>query len=168
MKRLYWQDWFNIVFGTWLFVSPWFARHLVARHTPPHLTSMPIAWNFWIVGTLVATLAVASLAASQIWKEACMASLGLWLCVSAWPFGSGVLPAFRWNALIVGSLVLIFAGWALGDAYAVFQPLARFGSGSPRRWPQLRWPDETSGSAQKGSVASRGAKANESNERPKL
>jgi hypothetical protein len=106
MNRQQWQDWVTLVIGIWIFISPWLFAGAVGA----------VAWNFYIVGVLVAALALAALFAFQVWEEWVNVVLGVWLIVSPWALGFSGFAPLTWNAVIAGLLVVVFSGWRIGIA----------------------------------------------------
>lgn len=51
-----WEDWINLVFGIWLFFSPWLFGYF---------HSAGAAWNSWIVGILIAGIAIWGVTAAR-------------------------------------------------------------------------------------------------------
>ena len=98
-----WQDWVNLVLGLWVLISPWALRFATAEH----------AWNAYLVGAGIAILAAAALIAFQPWEEWVNLALGAWLLISPWLLGFSTATIAMWNAVIIGALVVVFAGWAL-------------------------------------------------------
>jgi len=49
MKLAEWEEWINLIVGGWLFFTPWIFGYVA-------MTSA--AWNAWIVGVLVAAIAI--------------------------------------------------------------------------------------------------------------
>ena len=49
MKLAEWEEWINLIVGGWLFATPWIFGYVA-------MTSA--AWNAWIVGVLVAAIAI--------------------------------------------------------------------------------------------------------------
>jgi hypothetical protein len=94
------------VIGFWLFISPWVFAGAAAGAA---------AWSFWIVGILIAILALAALSAFHVWEEWVNVVLGLWMIVSPWVLGFSAAAGLTWNAVIMGVLVVAFAGWAVGE-----------------------------------------------------
>lgn len=107
MKAQRWQDWVMLIFGAWLFFSPfWMAGYASNTSTA--------AWNSYIFGVLVAIFALAALATPRRWEEWVELALGVWLVIS--PF---VLAFYRveygaaWNQIILGVLIAVDSLWAL-------------------------------------------------------
>jgi len=107
----HWQDWGNLVLGLWIFVSPWALMTKGAE-----TTSSTTMWNLYIVGITLTILAAAALIAFQAWEEWVNLTLGGWLLVSPWLLGFSASALLTWNAVLVGVVVVILAGWALVPA----------------------------------------------------
>lgn len=116
--RKHWQDWGNLVLGLWVFISPWVLQQIVATgaEAGSATTSSAAAWNLYIVGIAVAALAGAALFAFQAWEEWTNVALGAWLLASPWVLGFSSSALLMWNAVIVGALVVLLAGWAISPA----------------------------------------------------
>jgi SPW repeat-containing protein len=115
--KLKWQDWINLVAGLWIFVSPWALQQAVTTSTAVgEVSAGSINWNLWIVGLAVATLALIALFAFQVWEEWVNVGLGLWLIASPWILGFSTAALLTWNAVIIGVLIAVVAGWALVPA----------------------------------------------------
>lgn len=99
----------NTLLGIWLFLSPFLFATGVAG-----------AWNLYIVGAAIAIIAGFNWAAATRGREASAgasgvnAVLGLWVAISPFVFAYSV--AMSWNVVIVGLLVLAFAGYAAYEA----------------------------------------------------
>lgn len=107
MKTQRWQDWLMLIFGIWLFFSPfWMEGYASAQSVA--------AWNSYIFGILVAAFAAAALRAPRPWEEWVELAIGVWLVIS--PFVLGfyrVEYGAAWNQIILGVLIGIDALWAL-------------------------------------------------------
>jgi len=108
MKAKRWQDWVMLVFGAWLFLSPF---------VPGYGSLSGIAaWNSYILGVAVAVFAVWALADLRKWEEWVNIVLALWLILA--PF---VLRFYQteavaaWNQIILGALIGADAIWALAQ-----------------------------------------------------
>ncbi len=112
MSKQRWQDWANILLGVWIFLSPWAMQQTIASDT--ELGDLA-TWNLWTVGVVVLVIAAIALYAFQAWEEWTNLILGAWLLASPWVLGFSTSAAFMWNAVIIGALVVLFAGWALYD-----------------------------------------------------
>jgi SPW repeat-containing protein len=114
-KKMKWQDWTNLVFGLWVFASPWALQHPMITGASEGAASGAM-WNLWIVGVAVATLALIALFAFQAWEEWVNVTLGAWLLVSPWLLGFSSAALLTWNAVIMGVLIVVVAGWTLFPA----------------------------------------------------
>lgn len=108
MKK-YWQNWVNVFLGVWVFVSPWFMQQIMA----PEGARGAGTWNLYVVGVAIAVLSLVALYAFNAWEEWLNVALGVWLLVSPWLMGYSASTALRWNAVVAGVLVVVFAAWAL-------------------------------------------------------
>jgi len=100
-----WQDWVNLVLGVWVVISPWALQFATTGH----------AWNAYVVGAGIAILAAAALIAFQPWEEWVNLALGAGLLASPWLLGFSTAIIAMWNAVIIGALVVGFAGWSLAQ-----------------------------------------------------
>jgi hypothetical protein len=100
-----WQDSANVVLGLWLAVSPWILPYV----------SPGAAWNARLTGLAIAALAVAALAAYDLWKEWANVILAIWLVISPWVLGYSWQGAVFYNQLGVGVLVGALAFWLATD-----------------------------------------------------
>ena len=114
--RYKWQDGVNFCHAVWIFGSPWwlaFSRDAAA------------GWDHWIVAVIVAVTALLSLPRSRIWKEAVIIASGGWLFLSPWIVGFAEEPDARWNAWMLGALLIYVAAWALTDLMRLSHPPLR-------------------------------------------
>ena len=114
MKK-HWQDWGNLVLGLWILASPWFLQFTTAigAEVAGGAANNAVTWNLSLVGIAVAALAVAAIFAFQAWEEWTNVVLGIWLFVSPWALGFSSSALLMWNAVIVGALIVVLAGWAV-------------------------------------------------------
>jgi len=114
-QDLRWQDWSNLVLGLWVFASPWVLQLATATNAGASgaPTSNVATWNLAAIGIAIAALAAMALFAFQAWEEWTNLTLGAWLFASPWALGFGSSTLLLWNAVIVGTLVVGLAGWAL-------------------------------------------------------
>lgn len=110
MNKQHWQDWINGSLGLWIIVSPWALQHTMPSDTGVGGLAM---WNLWTVGVAVLVIAAIALFAFQVWEEWTNLVVGAWLLVSPWLLSFSTSAALMWNAVIIGALVVLFAGWAL-------------------------------------------------------
>jgi hypothetical protein len=71
--------------------------------------------TYCIVGIAVAIFAIVALVAFRPWEEWVNLVLGAWLLVSPWLVGFSAVTALMWNAVLIGSLIVVCAGWALSE-----------------------------------------------------
>ena len=109
----YWQDWLNYFLGLWLFGSPWFLEHSMITGTPQAGTQA--MFSLWTVGLCVVLLTSIVIEGLRAWAELIILVLGAWLLLSPWILGFSASPVLMWNSVIVGALILIFAGWRLAE-----------------------------------------------------
>jgi len=100
-----WVDWVNVIFGVWLIASPWFLT--VAGGDKPG------AWNSWIVGAAIVSLAFFAMYKPAVWGDTIGIMVGAWLLASPWMLGLAAAPAVAMNAVIIGVLVICYALWAM-------------------------------------------------------
>jgi len=98
-----WPDWLNLILGAWLFISPW-VLGLVS----------PASWNNWIVGIVVAILALWAAGQRGRWQEWCNLVLGAWTFITPWVYGFAAGSGAAWNGWIVGVLVFIVSAFGVG------------------------------------------------------
>ena len=107
MKAQRWQDWVMLVFGVWVFLSPFWMPAYAS-------TTDAAAWSSYILGILVVAFAWAALATRDLWEERVNLVLGILLIIA--PF---VLRFYStetgaaWNQIILGILVGADAIWML-------------------------------------------------------
>ncbi|HLH43200.1 MAG TPA: SPW repeat protein [Bryobacteraceae bacterium] len=93
----------NFLAGLWLFVSPWVYR----------ASSIPNAWNSWIVGIVIAILAAVGMENPFAARGASVFNmlLGIWTFASPWIFRyTGDTGRFI-NSLCVGAIVFILGAY---------------------------------------------------------
>ena len=104
MGKETWEDGLNLVLGVWLFVSPFFGLGDVTAAA---------AWNSWIVGGLVAIVAMVGLSKPRAWEEWVNLAAGVWIFFAPFIFGySGVAEAV-WNQLLIGGAIALIAAYGL-------------------------------------------------------
>lgn len=99
-----WQDWVNLIFGFWLFITPF----LVGM---AGLSNM-LAWNGYIFGVIIAVLSIWALVQPRAWEEWINLLIGIWLIVSPFVLGFSMHTAAMWNFIVVGIIVGADALWA--------------------------------------------------------
>lgn len=115
MKKMHWQDWIILVVALWVIVSPWTIEHLMATPESPLGVSEAAMWNHYVVGVVAAVAAAVALFVFNVWEEWLVLALGAWLFVSPWLLGFSESSGLMWNAIVTGTLLVIFAGWVLGE-----------------------------------------------------
>ena len=95
-----WQDWINLLIGIWLFISPWVVGYEGAQ--------MAASWSAWILGVAIVVFSAIAVSMPQAWEEVINLLLGIWMVLSSWIIGV-TSRAAQTNAVIVGSLVILFA-----------------------------------------------------------
>jgi len=99
-----WQDWVNLIFGVWLFISPFTLGYQSVGGVA--------AWNSYILGVAVAVFAIWALSQPRVWEEWVNLVLGIWLIISPFVLGFTGDSAALWNNIILGILVGGDALWA--------------------------------------------------------
>jgi hypothetical protein len=96
----------NLVLAVILFISPW-----VIGFT----TLNAAARNAWVIGIVIAVLAIAALTAFAVWEEWVNLVLGLWLIISPWVLGFSIAAGAMWTHVILGIIAVVISAWALWD-----------------------------------------------------
>jgi hypothetical protein len=96
-----WQDWINLVFGAWLFFSPWLLQYA---------TVGTASWNSFIFGVAIVVFAVWALFVPRTWEELTNFVLGAWLIISPWVLGFSMDKLATWNLVVVGAVVAAISG----------------------------------------------------------
>jgi SPW repeat len=102
-----WQDWLMLIFGAWVFFSPFWMPAYASRGDAA-------AWNSYIFGAIAFLLAWGALATKQLWEEWLNLLIGIWLIIA--PFllrFYSAEPGAGWNQIILGILMGIDAIWVL-------------------------------------------------------
>lgn len=107
MKETRWQDWLMLLFGVWLFISPFIMNYGA-------LTSV-FAWNAYILGVVIFVVALVALFSPHKWEEWVNLVLGIWLLISPFVLMVYANDGATWNNVILGILIGTDAVWALGD-----------------------------------------------------
>lgn len=112
-----WQDAVNFLLGIALLISP-FVLGFRADQTP--------AWNAYIVGAIIAIMALAAMFAFQPWEEWISAILGAWLIISPWVLGfnAGHSTAMTTH-VVIGIATLVLALWAVREHDSGHLPAGR-------------------------------------------
>jgi len=114
-----WEDWFGMLLGLLIVVSPWFPLQPAHDVTDSERSIMVL--NTFVVGMLVFGLAQLEYVALQRWEEVGEIVIGLWLIASPFIFGYAGDDMLRlWHATLGGVVVLLGAlqlwqDWRLSD-----------------------------------------------------
>lgn len=95
-----WPDRTNLLLGALLCVSPWLASN----------GSTAITWNAVIFGAAIAIAAIVAIAKPAVGPEWANVGLGAWLLIAPWVLGFSDQVVAGWTSLLVGILVVYFAG----------------------------------------------------------
>ncbi|HHI92820.1 MAG TPA: hypothetical protein ENK04_04785 [Gammaproteobacteria bacterium] len=96
MNEQRWQDWTNILLGTWLVLTPFFGIGGF---------SDVAAINSYLTGAAVAVFAIAALARPLLWEEYINLALGVWLISAPFILGFSSQTGPTLNQVIVGLLI---------------------------------------------------------------
>jgi len=96
MKEQRWQDWTNILLGSWLLLTPFFG---IGGFTDV------AAFNSYLTGTAVAVFAIAALARPLMWEEYINLALGVWLIAAPFILGFSSQVGPTLNQVFVGLLI---------------------------------------------------------------
>jgi 4-amino-4-deoxy-L-arabinose transferase-like glycosyltransferase len=118
-KHRSWEDWFGMLLGVLIVVSPWFP--LQGRHEVMDSERSIMILNTFVIGMLVFGLAQLEYVALQRWEEVAEIVLGLWLIASPLILhysGDDFLRA--WHVALGAIVVLLGAlqlwqDWRLSD-----------------------------------------------------
>ena len=118
-KHRSWEDWFGMLLGVLIVVSPWFPMQ--GRHEVMDSERSIMILNTFVIGMLVFGLAQLEYVALQRWEEVAEIVLGLWLIASPMIFsysGDDFLRA--WHCALGAIVVLLGAlqlwqDWRLSD-----------------------------------------------------
>lgn len=113
-----WRDWAMLALAVWLFLSPWILGFTVGTPVEGALAAEGFtvaAWNAWILGVVIAALALWAALRFAEWHDWVNGVLGVWLVVSPWILGFAALTAALWNHVAVGLLIAALAAWELWD-----------------------------------------------------
>lgn len=102
----FWQDTVNLVLGAALLVSPWVLGF--ASETTP-------TWNAFIVGAVIALLAVTALFAFEVWEEWVSAALGAWLIIAPWVLGFSAHATAMYTHVLIGIATIVLAFWSTSE-----------------------------------------------------
>jgi len=108
----------DLVLGIWLFVSPWvlgFVRtHGGAAGDVRAAGAAMATWNAWILGALLAIVALTALARLRLWQDHIALVFGAWIFAAPWVLGFNPwVEVAAWDHWITGLLVFLMSTWAL-------------------------------------------------------
>lgn len=114
-KNAQWENWVNVVLGIGIFLLPW-----MMTSSLPSIGAANAIWNFWIVGAVIAAIALMAAVNLKLWEEWINVIAGAWLFFSPWVFGYAKLesPLF-WVSLAAGLAVVVLSGIAVPIARRV-------------------------------------------------
>ena len=118
-KHRTWEDWFGMLLGLLIVVSPWFP--IQPANEVMHAERSIMVLNTFVVGMLVFGLAQLEYVALQRWEEVAAIFLALWLIISPYVFGYSGDGLLRFYHSTLGGLVLLLAAlqlwqdWDLSD-----------------------------------------------------
>jgi len=114
-----------LVLAVWLFLSTWIlgfaATPAAGEAVGAGFTTA--AWNAWILGLVIAALALWAAFQFAEWHDWANGVLGVWLVASPWILGFAALTTAVWNHVVVGLLIVALAAWELWDVR--HQPTSR-------------------------------------------
>lgn len=99
-----WEDWFGMLLGLMIALSPWAARDEVGHAA---------VWNAALIGVAVFFLAELEYVALTRWEETGQLLLGLWLVLSPYVFGYFNTGTLRFWHSTLGGLVILLAALEL-------------------------------------------------------
>lgn len=118
-KHRSWEDWFGMLLGVLIVVSPWFPLQPANEVMNAERSTMVL--NTFVVGMLVFGLAQLEYVALQRWEEVGEIVLGLWLIASPWIFGYSGDEFLRVWHVVLGAVVVLLGAlqlwqdWHLSD-----------------------------------------------------
>jgi hypothetical protein len=103
-----WQDWINALLGCWLAVSP-----TQMEYTLNHVAT----GNAYGVGAVLILFNISAVVRLfDAGQEIVNILIGIWLILSPYALGYAAERTPALNAISVGVLVIVFAGWQIADA----------------------------------------------------
>jgi hypothetical protein len=117
-KHRTWEDWFGMLLGVLIVVSPWFP---FSSHNVIDAERSTMILNTFVVGMLVFGLAQLEYVALQRWEEAAEIALGLWLIASPFILGYSGDDLLRAWHIALGAIVVLLGAlqlwqdWRLSD-----------------------------------------------------
>ncbi|UPJ53216.1 SPW repeat protein [Bradyrhizobium sp. 200] len=117
-KHRTWEDWFGMLLGVLIVVSPWFP---FSSHDVMDAERSTMILNTFVVGMLVFGLAQLEYVALQRWEEVGAIVLGLWLIASPFVLGYSGDDILRAWHIALGAIVVLLGAlqlwqdWRLSD-----------------------------------------------------
>jgi hypothetical protein len=102
----YWQDSLNFLLGAVLFFSPWLFG-FGAEQTA--------SLNAYVVGGIIAVMALMALFAFQAWEDVVSGLLGAWLIVSPWVLGFSGSDVAVLTHVLAGIAAIVLAIWSTNE-----------------------------------------------------
>jgi len=134
-KKRYAQDLYGAPLAVWVFASPW-----VFRVATPDDAAVK---ELWLIGVLVAALAISGALTFSVWKAWTNAALGFALVLSPLVWSQGHPSGLVWSTIVSGLLILALAGVAVADHHEIL-PKRMLAKGDMREGlPELAMPDES-------------------------
>ena len=118
-KHRSWEDWFGMLLGVLIVVSPWFPLQPANEVMTADRSTMIL--NTFVVGMLVFGLAQLEYVALQRWEEVAEIALGLWLIASPLILGYAGDDMLRAWHVALGTIVVLLGAlqlwqdWRLSD-----------------------------------------------------
>jgi hypothetical protein len=110
-----WRDWVILALAAWLFLSPWILEFTASGGEAMAAGRSAAAWNAWILGIVIAALALWAVFQFAEWHDWANGVIGVWLIVSPWILGFAAMTAALWNYVIVGLLIVALALWEVWE-----------------------------------------------------
>ena len=117
-KHRTWEDWFGMLLGALIVVSPWFP---FSSHDVMDAERSTMILNTFVVGMLIFGLAQLEYVALQRWEEVAEIALGLWLIASPLILGYAGDDMLRAWHVALGTIVVLLGAlqlwqdWRLSD-----------------------------------------------------
>jgi len=104
-----WQDWLDVVLGSWLIASPWQLSYTVQSEAA---TSNALGLG----AVLVVFNLLSACRLTDSGQEILNILLGLWLITSPYTLNFTSVKSPTINTIVVGLMVVMLASWQLYDA----------------------------------------------------
>lgn len=93
-----WQDWASMMFGIWLFLSPW-----ILSFSDEGGAAVS---NSYLMGILVTVVSIIALNSPRLWEERVNLVIGVWLIIAPFVLGFNDQGAATWNHVVIGLLIV--------------------------------------------------------------